>query len=625
MPLNSMQLGLSSLLLLANLTLPSYAEPSHGFSTWGKLKYPANFTHFEYTNPKAPKGGHLRIAALGRFDSLNPFIVRGDPAPGITSNYYATLLEPSHDESGAMYGYVAETVDVATDKKSVTFRLNPKALFHDGTPITAEDVAFSFEIIRTKGWPMYRSYYADISHVTIQNPHELTFHFKTDKNEELPLIIGQLAILSKAYYTARKFDEVSLKPPPGSGPYEIESIDPGHSITYRRTQNWWGQNLPCQAGCNNFDRITYDMYRDTNSMFEAFKAGRIDIHHESMAARWKTAYNFPAVAKGWVTQLEIPSKLSSGTYGFFFNTRHKIFKDIRVRKALNLMFNFDWANKNIFHNAYKRNLSYFPGSDYAQSGIPQGPELKLLQSYGNKIPAEILTSPFTLSAISKDDNAQRESLAQAKKLLEDAGLQQKNGVFMLDKAPFEFEVMLRDKSQERFLQNFVTSLQHLGIKLKIRVLDAANYQKRLDNMDFDMVIEVVPQSNNLGNEQRNFFGSAQTSYKGSKNYAGIENPIVDDLIEKIINADSFEEQVVAAKAMDRVLLWNYYMIPAWHKSVYWLAMWNKIGRPDKSPIYHPMALSTWWYDNEKAQALETQKNTPEPKPSWLDGIKSWFS
>jgi len=604
------------------------ASATHGFSAFGDLKYPEDFTHFEYTNPDAPNGGSLRLGNMGTFDSLNLYIVKGLP-PALMGLTTANLLEEAYDRPGESYGYAAESVEVAPDNSSVIFRLNPKAKFSNGDPVTADDVIWIFETLRTKGVPMYRTYYKNISKVEKLDDKTIKFSFNTTTNRELPGILGQLPILSKKYYETHPFDETSLKAGPSSGPYEVDSASPGHSFVIKRVKDWWGKDLPSQKGRHNFDKIRSDYYLESNALFEGFKAGQYDLRQENSAKNWATAYTFPAFQKGFVKKEELKHSLSAGTVGLIFNARRPPFSDINVRKAMTLLFDFPWINKHLFYGLYNRNLSYYPNSDYEAKGPPSEGEKAILLPFQDKLAPEILTQSFTLPAPqSEADN--RDLQEQAQNLLKEAGYEIKDSVMVNTKTgkPLTFEILIFDKALEKIMLNFALSVKRLGIEVKVRNLDTAAYQLRVDNLDFDMIYSGIGQSPSLGNEQRDYFGSERVDTPGTRNLFGIKNPVVDQLIEQLINATTFETLTNTAKALDRVLLWNYYMIPSWHNDSIRVAYWDRFSRPKVIPKYHGLDISSWWFDREKDAKLKQQPAgkmpTSEAKTSFLDKIRSWF-
>jgi microcin C transport system substrate-binding protein len=594
-------------------TPPPPSSPTHGVSVYGKLKYPSEFSHFDYTNPIAPKGGTLHLGFQGTFDSLNPFLVKGVP-PGLIGLTMATLLEEAHDRSGEYYAYAAESVELAPDRSSVTFRLNPKAVFSNGEPVTADDVIWAFEALRTKAIPMYRTYYKNISKVEKLDDRTIKFTFNATTNRELPMILGQLPILSKKFYQTHPFDQTTLTPGPSSGPFEIESVSAGHSFNLKHVENWWGASLPSQKGRHNFDKIRSDYYLESNALFEGFKSGQYDVRHENLAKNWATAYDFPAFQKGHVKREEIKHSLSSGTFGLVFNTRRPLFADIRVRKALTLLLDFPWINKHLFYGLYKRNTSYFPNSDFEAKGPPSEEEKAILMLFKDQVSSEILTQSFTLpTPVTEMDH--RNLQEEAQKLLKEAGYELKDTVMTDIKTgkPLRVEMLIYDKSLEKITNNFTASLKRLGIQLNTRNLDPAAYQLRVDELNFDMVIMTIPQSASLGNEQRDYFGSEKANTPGTRNLCGIKNPVVDQLIEQLINASSFKELTNTSKALDRVLLWNYYMIPAWHSDALFVAYWDRFSRPKISPKYLPLDFTTWWFDEEKDAKITSGFEEKKPQ------------
>jgi microcin C transport system substrate-binding protein len=587
-------------------TSQSIPQTTEGFSVFDKRKYPDGFQHFEYVNPLAPKGGRVNLSSLGTFNSLNPFIVRGDYPAGIGLTL-GMLMTEARDRAGETYAYVAESIEVDPARKFVIFRINPKAQFDDGVKITAETVIWSFNTLKEKGLPMFRTYYKNISKVEKIGPLAVKFHFDDTTNPELPLILGQVYILPKHFYEKHPFDQTTLTIAPSCGPYRIKKMEPGRSITYERVKNWWGEDIPSQRGKNNFDEIHYDFYLDPNSQFEAFKRGRVDIRNEPSMKTWKTGYTFPAVSQKLVIKEELVSKTTQPTYGFFFNTRHPIFQDIRIREALTILYNFDWVNKNVFYGGYQRNLSYYANSCFAARGLPDAEELKVLTPYKGQLDSRIFDQEFTLNSLGKNADI-RAALLRATELFKQAGWAIDNGVMRQigTGVPFEFEILIDDQSKEKLCIPYVEFLERLGVKAIIRSIDKASYTQRIESKNFDMVLEAVLQSNSLGNEQRDFFGSARADVQGSRNYAGIKNPIVDSLIESLIQADSYDKLCQRARALDRVLLWNFYMIPAWSSGTMKVAFWDKFDHPQYTSPLHPFEIDTWWHDPQKVKELDEQ-------------------
>ena len=570
---------------LLGLTVSSNAvalDPSHGLAMHGDLKYPPEFTHFHYTNPDAPKGGNVRLSGVGSFDSLNPHILKGRKASSL-GLVFDTLTDSSNDEPFSSYGLVAESMEVPEDRSWVIFNLRPEARFHDGSPITAEDVAFSMEILKTKGHPFYRSYFGSVGKIEILGPHRLKFSFEGGENRELPLIVGQLPILSKAWWADREFDKTTLEFPLGSGPYRVKRIDPGRSITYERVKDYWAKDLPVNKGRYNFDEVHIDYYRDSTVALEAFKAGEFDFRQENTAKNWATAYDIPAVADGRLIKEEIPHEQGTGMQAFVFNTRRNIFKDVRVRVALGLLFDFEWTNKNLFYGAYTRSLSYFSNTELASTGLPEGEELAILERYRDQLPGELFTQPFALPVTRGDGNI-RPNLRRALQLFKQAGWELRNKRLVdQDGRPMAFEILLVQPAFERVVLPFKRNLEKLGIDVSVRTVDTSQYKNRLDEFDFDVVVASFGQSLSPGNEQRDFWGSAVADEKGSRNLIGIKDPVIDELIELVIAAPDRKSLVARTRALDRVLLWGHFLIPNWHIPMHRIVYWNKLDRPETPP------------------------------------------
>ncbi len=599
-------LGLSAITSAKVNTPVPASQATEGFSTFGKRKYPDGFTHFDYTNPDAPKGGHVNLSSVGTFNSLNPFIVRGDYPAGIGLTL-SMLMSDARDRAGESYAFVAESIEVDPKRRYVIFRINPKAQFDDGVKITADTVIWSFNILKEKGQPMFRTYYKNVTKVEKIAPLAVKFHLDDTVSPELPAILGQIYVLPKHFYDKHLFDQTSLVIPPTAGPYRIKSLNPGRSIVYERVKNWWGESVASQRGKNNFDEIRYDFYLDPNSQFEAFKRGRVDIRSEASMKTWNTGYDFPAVGQKAVIKEELIYKTTQPTYGFFFNTRRPLFQDLRIREALAILYNFDWVNKNVFYGGYTRNLSYYANSCFAAQGIPSEEELQVLTPYRDKLDPRLFDQPFSLNSLKKNTEV-RKTLRRATDLFKEAG-------WFIDKGtmrqigtgiPFEFEILIDDQSKEKLCIPYVEFLQRLGVKATIRSIDKASYTQRVESKNFDMVLEAIPQSNSLGNEQRDFFGSSRADTVGSRNFAGIKNPIVDHLIETLIQSQSYGQLCRRARALDRVLLWGFYMIPAWSSGTIKVAYWDKFGHPKVTSPFNPFDVQVWWYDPEKAAALNVK-------------------
>ncbi len=588
-------LGHGSLFVLLSASvsgLSHAASPQHGIAMHGDLKYPADFAHFDYVNPNAPKGGVLKRSSLGSFDSLNPFIIKGVPAAGI-GLIYDTLLEASSDEAFSKYGLLAKSVTRADDNSWVEFELNPKAKFHDGHPVTAEDVIFSFTTLMRDGRPLYRAYYADIAEINQDGDHKVRFNFKTTKNGELPLIIGQIPILPKHYWQDKDFKKTTLEAPVGSGPYKVGKIDNGRSITYQRNENYWAKDLPLNVGRYNFDQIVYEYYRDGTVALEAFKAGNLNFRRENVSKFWATAYDTPAVKDGRIVKEEIKHQNPTGMQAFAFNLRRDKFKNKQVREALNLAFDFEWTNKNLFYGAYTRTSSYFSNSELASSGLPSEAELALLNPFKDQLDPAIFTTPFKLT-VTKGDGRNRMELRQASRLLTKAGWPIVDGKRVDENGkPVEIEMLLYDTAFERIVHPFKKNLERLGIDLNIRIVDTTQYINRVRSFDFDMIVHSVGQSNSPGNEQREYWHSEYANKADSSNIIGISHPVVDALVEEMITAKDRQALITATRALDRVLLSGHYVIPHWGITAFRVAYWNNLKHPEKMPPYD-LAMDAWW-------------------------------
>jgi len=598
--LSALHLACFFLLLIAPSSFA--AEAAHGIALHGEPKYAADFTHFDYTNPDAPKGGALRLAAIGTFDNLNPYILKGQAVAEGTS-VFETLMESALDEPFSQYGRIAKSVTVAPDRAWVSYQLRPEARFQDGTPVLPDDVIFSFETLRDKGHPFYRTYYKDVAKAEKTGANEVKFTFKTAGNTELPLIMGQMPILPKHFWKGKDFATTTLEPLLGSGPYKISSVNQGRSVTYTRVPDWWGENLPVNKGKYNFETITIDYYRDVTVALEGFFAGRYDFRLENIAKNWATAYTTPAVKNGQIVKQQVKIELPAGMQGFVFNTRRPLFKDSRVRQALTLAFDFEWGNKNLAYGAYKRTDSYFANSELAATGLPSQEELALLEPYRGKIPDEVFTQTY---APPKTDGSGdiRDNLRKATALLNEAGWTLKDGK-LVDAAgkAFTFEIVDSSPMFERWVQPFLRNLERLGIDAKYRTVDSSQYQNMIDAFDFDMTVHVFSQSLSPGNEQRDNWTSAKADQKGSRNLIGLRDPAIDALVEKLIHAKDRTELVTACHALDRVLLWGHYVIPHWNSGVYRIAYWDKFGQPATTPKYGLDPNSLWWTDQAKAEKL----------------------
>ena len=577
---------------------------SHGFAMHGTPRYPADAGVPDYVNADAPKGGSVRLGARGTFDSMNPFIVKSVPAAGITA-IWDTLCWSSRDEASTEYGLVAETIEWPEDRSWVAFTLRPQARFHDGSPITVEDVIFTFDILKAKGSPNYAFYYHDVLKAEKVGERKVLFTFRDSSNKELPLIVGQLPVLSSKWWASRDFEKVTLERPLGSGPYKVDEFDVGRSITYRRVPDWWAKDLWMNRGRNNFDAMRYEYYRDVSVQFEAFKAGEIDLRQENIARNWATAYDIPAVREGKIIKAEIPHELPTGMQCFAFNTRRDMFRDRRVREAIATMFDFAWSNKNLFYGMYKRNVSFFGNSELASSGLPTAAELKVLEPLRGKIPDEVFTKEFALPETDGTGNV-RDLARRALGLLKEAGWEVKDGKMTDTKTgrKLAFEMLLNDNSFERVALPYKQNLERLGIDMNVRTVDTAQFKRRMDEFDFDMVVEGFGQSLSPGNEQRDYWGSKAAETPGSRNTIGVRNEAIDRLVETLIAAPDRESLIAATRALDRVLLWSHFVVPNWHNPKAMVAYWNRFGRPAKSARYAPVAFDTWWIDEAKDKALQ---------------------
>ncbi|WP_425105306.1 extracellular solute-binding protein [Ancylobacter sp.] len=583
----------------------SAGEWKHGLSLMGEPKYPAGFKHFDYVNPDAPKTGLLRLAIDGTFDSLNDIPPRGLDAAGLTQ-IYDTLMTSSFDEVATQYGLIAEGVRYPADYSSVTYRLRPEARWHDGQPITAEDVVWSFEQL-VKNDPSRAYYYSHVKGAAVSGEREVTFTFDQAGNRELPQIVGEMRVMPKHWWTgtdangkARDISQGTLEVPLGSGPYKIKQVQPGRSITYERVPDYWAKDLPVNIGTDNFAELRYEYFRDSTVRLEAFKGDQYDFRVESSAKDWATAYNFPAVKEGKVVLEEFPDRAFGLMQAFIPNLRREKFQDQRVRRALNLALDFDGMNRTLFFGQYKRTSSYFQNTELASSGLPQGLELELLESVQDKIPASVFTTPYT-NPEGWSEGLRRGNLREATNLLKQAGYEVKDGKLVNAKGePFTMEILIADPAFERVALFYKPSLERLGITVNVRQVDASQYINRLRARDYDMIISSWGQSLSPGNEQRDFWGSAAADRDGSGNHAGIKDPGIDALIEKVIYAKNREELVAATKALDRVLLAHDYVVPAWHYPNTRTARWNRFSHPETLPKYSFGFPTIWWWDAEKA-------------------------
>lgn len=590
------------MLLALPLAVANAGEPTHGHSKYGDLKYGSHFEHFEYASPDALKGGTIVRYARGSYDSLNPFILKGVSAAG-AGVIYDTLTAGSLDEPFSRYGLIAESIEEADDKRWVIFNLRKSARWHDGVALTAEDVVWTFDTIMEKGHPFYKSYFGAVAKAEALEPHKVKFSFSEGNNPELPLIIGELAILPKHFWEGKDFEKSTLEPLLGSGPYKMGKIEPGRSITYERVEDYWAKDIPVKVGHHNFGTLKYDYYRDSTVALEALKAGDIDFRRENISKSWKTAYDFPAVNDGRLIKEELADTSSQTMQGFIINNRKPKFSDMRVRRALGYAFDFEWMNKNLFYDAYQRTQSYFQNTDFMATGLPEGDELALLEKFRDQVPESVFSEPFTLPVNDGSGNI-RKQYREAIKLFKAAGWEIKDQKLTnVDTGEvMEIELLLVSPSVEKIGLAYKKTLERLGVELNVRIVDSSQYQKRVDEFDFDMLVSGWRQSLSPGNEQISYWGSESADEPGSRNYSGIKNPVIDELIKMIIEAPDRPALVTATKALDRMLLHGHYNIPQYFGPFHRLAYWDKFDRPEILPS-KALSIETWWIDPEKEAAL----------------------
>ena len=586
-------------------TAAASAAPSHGISVFGDLKYPDGFTHFDYVNPDAPKGGRMSLigpSAIDTFDSFNGYILRGDPVQGYEL-MFDSLMARADDEPDAMYGLVAKTADIAEDRKSVTFALREEARFADGTPVTAEDVCDSFRLLSTEGHERIRITIRDVEACEVLGPHELRYHFKGERTRDLPLTVAGLPIFSKAYYAKVDFSKSTLEPPLGSGPYAVKSFQPGQYVAYGRRDDYWAKDLPVNKGRYNFDEIRFEYFRERTAAFEALKAGKLDLREEFTSRDWATGYDFPALRDGRVIKVELPDETPSGAQGFFFNLRRDKFQDIRVREALNLAFDYEWTNQNLFFGLYKRTASFFELSPLKAEGVPPPDELALLEPFRASLRPEVFGEAI-VPPVSDGSGQDRKLLRQASKLRDEAGWVQDGTVRRNAKGEtLDIEFLIDSPVFERILAPYVKNLKLLGINATIRTVDEAQYQSRMENYDYDVISSRFMAGLTPGDGLRIFFGSESASRPGTYNMSGVASPEIDALIDKVVEAKTRQELDVAGRALDRVLRAEMFWVPNWHKGSHWVAYWDKFGMPPTKPKYDRGFTDTWWYDEAKAKRI----------------------
>ncbi len=601
----------SAFALLA--ALPFLAAPAsaqgpvtkaHGIAMHGDLRYGPDFAHFAYTDPNAPKGGEVRFGAFGTFDSFNPWILKANPIaiPGSVE----TLMVHAGDEPFSLYCLLCETIETPSDRSWVAFELRPQARFHDGSPITADDVVWTFETLKAKGHPRYRSYYASVAKAEKTGPLAVKFTFAPGENRELPLIVGELPVLSKSWWSSRDFEKQTLEAPLGSGPYRLDGFEAGRFLAVRRVADYWGGDLAVRRGTGNFDVMRYEYFRDATVSLEAFKGGQYDIRLENSALAWATRYNSPALERGLYRLEELPTRTVSGMQGFVMNMRRPVFADPRVREALTYGFDFEWSNRTLFHGQYTRTRSYFDNSELAATGLPGPDELAILEPLRADLPPRVFTTAYEPPKTAGDGNL-RENLRAATALLREAGWTIKDGK-LVDAAgrPFRFEIMLGGGQFERIALPYIENLKRLGIEASVRSVDPAQEQRREEDFDFDMTVAVFGQSESPGNEQRDYWTIRAADTPGSRNLAGVKNPAIDRLVALVIAAPDRAQLVTRVRALDRALQWSFLVVPNWHSRTARVAAWNRFGRPAVLPR-QGFDSGTWWIDAAKDAALREKR------------------
>jgi peptide/nickel transport system substrate-binding protein len=571
------------------------SEAQHALAMHGEPKLPENFTRLSYADPTAPKGGRLVQGVLGTFDSLNPFIVRGIAPQSIRGYVVESLMARGYDEPFTLYGLLASKVETDPQRSFVTFHLDPAAKFSDGKPVTAEDVLFSWQLLRDKGRPNHRTYYAKVTKAEVIGDSAVRFDLSSSDDRELPLILGLMPVLARHAVNPATFEETSFQTPLGSGPYVVSQVDPGKSVTLKRDPNYWGRDLPINRGLWNFDEIRFDYYREANSHLEAFKRGLYDIRNEYDPGRWQVAYDFPAARDGRVIKEALPSGMPKTSTFFVFNTRRAIFSDIRVREAISLLFDFEWINHSYFFDLYRRTAGYFDGSELSSRGRPADErERALLAPFSDAVRADVLDGTWSPPA-SDGSGRDRRTLKRALDLFAAAGFELR-GSELVERAsgrPFTFEIMVTSRDEERLALLFSQSLKRAGIAARVRVVDAVQYEGRRLAYDFDMIENRWDQSLSPGNEQAFYWGSVAAGQPGTRNYMGVKSPAVDAMIAALLKAESREDFVAAVRALDRVLISGFYVIPLFHLPAQWVARWDTIGRPATTSLYGYLP-ETWW-------------------------------
>jgi microcin C transport system substrate-binding protein len=584
---------------------------SHAISILGTPALPADFPYFPYVNPNAPKGGEVVLAEVGSFDGFNPYILGGNAAQGMGAiwqrdvggtaagtaggHVWESLLVGSADEIATAYGHLAETIEIPADRMWVAFEIRPQARFADGTPVTAQDVVWTFNTLMEKGRPSVRVMLQDVKDAVAESDRRVVFHFKSNLNRELPLLVGGLPVMPMHWWATRDFTKPLTEPPLGSGPYRVERFELGRSVTYVRDPNWWARDLPTGRGFFNFDRVRIEYFRDPTVAFQAFMAGQIDFRQENISKQWATGYDFPAVQSGLVRKDAIPHQLPLGIQGWVFNTRRPMFRDPLVREALGQVFDFEWMNKNLFYGSYHRTTSYFGNTAQEAKGLPDAGELALLQPFRDREPASVFTQPFQLAQTDGSGN-NRDGLRRALDLLKQAGWTVRDRKLVNgDGQQMKFTILLDDPTSERIALPYQQWLQRLGIEVNVRTVDLAQFERLTDDYDFDMTMTIYPGSDLPGNELRDYFTCEGGKVAGGANLAGICDPAVDSLVETAIRATDRASLAEAGRALDRVLLYGWYMVPNWHDTAFKVAFWNRFGRPDVR-IRNGFVLDSWWVD-----------------------------
>jgi microcin C transport system substrate-binding protein len=609
--------GVLTLFALAALSFaadPAFAAESgirtaHAIAMFGEPKYGPGFQHFGYVNPSAPRGGSIRLGVPGTFDSFNPYILKGNAGAGASDE---TLTEASADEPFTQYGLIAETIAWPEDRSWVEFTLRPEARWHDGQPITVDDVIFSLNTLKSQGRPFFRFYYATIDRAEATGPRRVRFVFKEAGNRELPLIAGQMPILPKHYWQGRDFSRSTLEPPLGSGPYRVASFEAGRFVVVERVKDYWGEHLPVNVGQNNFDSMRFEYFRDETVLRQALKAGVLDFRQENQAKAWALDYDIPAVREGRLIRALFPHQRPTGMQAFVFNTRRPPFDNPLLREGLSYAFDFEWTNRVLFFGQYKRSESYFSNSELAATGLPEGLERDILERLRGRVPERVFSTPYR-APVTDGSGWPRENLKQATALLAAAGFVVRD-MKLVDAAtgrPLSFEILIDTPTFERIVLPFVRNLERLGVSARIRIVDESQYINRVRAFDFDMITAVWGQSESPGNEQRDFWGSAAAGQEGSRNYAGINDPVIDELIEDLIRAPDREALTNRTRALDRVLLAGFYVIPQWHSNADRVLYWDRFSYPDVKAA-RGVLLNTWWTDEAKAQRLDARQTAQGP-------------